>query len=245
MNIRYLLFPPKCVGCSCLLEAEDGNIPFCRHCLAKWELSKTKCLKQGDGRMKTFDCELHERAVGGHVRFLADYVPGKRSSVENLFIFELKNHASMTVVKFAASELTDMIERELDFLCEGGEFHEDTVIAWVPRRTASVMNYGFDHMKRVAKALSRELSLPYAKFIGRRLVSREQKSLEFSQRRINAQRSMKIRKSADVKGKTVLLIDDIVTSGASLAAASRLLLSVGAKRVLCVTLARTNMAADE
>ncbi len=245
MNIRNLLFPPKCVGCSFLLEVEDGNIPFCRHCLAKWEISKTRCLKRGGGRMKIFDRELHERAVGGHARFLTDYVPGKRSLVENLLIFELKNHASPAVVNFAAGELADMIGRELDFICEGGEFHEDAVITWIPRRTVSVMNYGFDHMKRVAKALSGELSIPYSKFIGRKLMSREQKSLDFNERRINAQRAMKIKKSADVKGKTVILIDDIITSGASLDAASRLLLSVGARRVISVTLACTNVAADD
>ena len=113
-----------------------------------------------------------------------------------------------------------LAERELPLICKGGSCHEDAVIAWIPRRGSSVFKYGFDHMSRVARALSKKTGVPWQRLIKRSFAGAEQKSLTGKQRRINADRSLHMMKGADVSGKTVLLIDDIVTSGASLSAAS-------------------------
>lgn len=53
----------------------------------------------------------------------------------------------------------------------------------------------------------------------------------------NVRNSMKVRKYRDIQGKTVLIIDDIVTSGATLAECRRALLEAGAAEVYCAALA--------
>ena len=66
---------------------------------------------------------------------------------------------------------------------------------------------------------------------------RAQKRLNFQKRLQNAKKSYRICEDADVEGKTVLLVDDIVTSGASMAVGARLLRRAGAAMVVCVALA--------
>ncbi len=241
MSIKEMIFPPKCICCSSLLENHRYDSPFCLGCLAKWEMAKSRCSAANFGQpLFVYDREAYAMQKGGCVLHLTYYISGQRKLVENRLILELKDRASKRVAKFAASELAAMIKRELGTVCIDGMCHNSTVVTWIPRRTSSVFVFGFDHMKRVAKELSAELDLPCKKLVARRFISSEQKNLKHSARRLNAKRSMKISCMAgSVEGKTVLLIDDVVTSASSLGAASSLLLEAGARQVISVVLSRT------
>jgi predicted amidophosphoribosyltransferase len=49
---------------------------------------------------------------------------------------------------------------------------------------------------------------------------------------------------ADLKGKCVILVDDVVTTGAGLSECARILYGCGAKRVLCVAIAADDVNRD-
>ena len=56
-----------------------------------------------------------------------------------------------------------------------------------------------------------------------------------SERQANVSGAYKVRESADVKGKRILLVDDVTTTGATLGECAKALLAAGAERVVCVT----------
>lgn len=61
---------------------------------------------------------------------------------------------------------------------------------------------------------------------------------EASERRANVLGVYRLKESVDLAGLRVLLVDDVVTSGATLSECARLLRSAGAAEVLCATLAQ-------
>ena len=234
-----LLFPPSCICCGELLERKYFGSPMCGVCLGKWELSKNRCRNEIGGRPVR---EIEPFGVGGTHEFVpysVEYTPGKRMSPENELIFKLKDFPDKNIIDFAAREFAAIVTEDIPIIAIGDTKHDDALITWIPRRRASVRKFGFDHMERTAKALSGKLSIPALPLIKRLTLSYEQKQLNRRERRINAERTMTVRDGVSLKGKVVLLIDDIVTTGASLSAASKLLLDAGAQHVIPMALAAT------
>ena len=108
-------------------------------------------------------------------------------------------------------------------------------IAFVPATAAAYARRGFDHMELVARALSRYLGIGVADVLVRG-PSRDQRELSRSDREKNLASSVRV--IDDVAGTRLLLVDDVVTTGASLAACSRALLSAGARDVSACGFAR-------
>jgi predicted amidophosphoribosyltransferase len=75
----------------------------------------------------------------------------------------------------------------------------------------------------------------------RKIPTKNQRGLTRAQRLQNLRRAFKIRDavSARIKGKAVLLVDDVITTGATANACAKILKAAGASRVDVVTLAHT------
>ena len=107
------------------------------------------------------------------------------------------------------------------------------VVAWVPTTPVRRRERGFDHAELLARAVARRLSRP-----ARRLLARgdgpPQTGLGAAARRVGPE-IVPVRASPP----TVLLVDDVATTGASLSAAAAALRVAGAARVVALTAART------
>ncbi len=236
IKLTQLLFPPKCIACGRLLARERFEKLFCEECAGKWENAKKRCRDESNGcpvkEIESFyEGETHELVPHSFI-----YTPGKRKNPENALMLRLKDTADKRCVSLVASELSEIIAENIQVIARGGARHDDALIAWIPRRRSSIRRVGFDHMERVAKVLSKRLGIPALSLLKRRAFAHEQKFLSGKERRMNAQCSMMLSGGASLKGKVVLLIDDIVTTGASLAAASKLLYEAGADHVIPVAL---------
>lgn len=108
-------------------------------------------------------------------------------------------------------------------------------ICFVPATSAAYARRGFDHMELVARALSAELGLPLADVLAR-AAARDQRKLGRAERAENLSGTM--RAVDDVTGANLLLVDDVATTGASLAEGTRALLARGASSVTACVLAR-------
>ncbi len=111
-----------------------------------------------------------------------------------------------------------------------------------PRRRAGIREDGFDQAARLARALSRELDGEFVPLLRRtRTPAEEQKTLDAEGRTENATHAYTLRRGVPdrVRGRTVVLCDDLSTTGATLDACARLLTDAGAAAVVKVTVGQT------
>jgi ComF family protein len=97
---------------------------------------------------------------------------------------------------------------------------------------------GYNQVALVAKPLAYELGLEYApKALWKSRETRSQVGLTISQRRENVSQAYQADPSA-VKRKSVLLMDDVATTGSTIASSTEALLAAGAHEVFALTIAR-------
>lgn len=95
------------------------------------------------------------------------------------------------------------------------KLHAD-LITFVPSSKKALKKRGFNQCEVLAKALSRELNIPYLNTLDRIKDGKEQKRLSREERILNMQEAFKIRNNISIKGKKIILIDDVITTGATL-----------------------------
>ncbi len=163
------------------------------------------------------------------------YTPRDRSAVQNRLIYRLKNGNARRETVFAASQMLVQLKGVLRTCgAESGE----AVVTYLPRATRTRLQTGTDQARALAAELSRQSGIPMQSLIARRwYANRAQKTLSPEGRLKNAKRAYVARKRADCRGKTVVLADDLVTTGAGMATAARILHRMGAKRVICLCVA--------
>jgi ComF family protein len=89
-----------------------------------------------------------------------------------------------------------------------------------------------------AEDLAHALGLPVSRALKRRRHTQSQTDLPAEQRHSNVRNAFRLRWGADVRGKCIVLVDDVSTTGATLDACARVLLKGGAREVRALTAAR-------
>lgn len=116
------------------------------------------------------------------------------------------------------------------------ELEQCDALTYIPASPSAMRKRGWDHAQLLAQALSRQTELPLTcAFV--RPESMDQRTLARNERFGNMETRVKVRPGF-IPGKTILLIDDVYTTGATLFAASHALKAAGAERVFCATLIR-------
>ena len=166
---------------------------------------------------------------------LAYYTPHRRDAVQNRVIYRMKNYNDRRVADFLAVPLAESLER---LLSECGAAREDLFLTYLPRTRTARLFYGTDQARALASALAKRMKIPMQRLIARRFgANRIQKKLSPEERLRNARRAFLPCRRAACRGKTVILVDDIVTTGAGMAACARLLRKMGAARVIYAAVA--------
>jgi ComF family protein len=99
---------------------------------------------------------------------------------------------------------------------------------------------GFNQAELLAREIARRCSLPVVSSVRRVRATPAQAGLSNSERRRNVSKAFAVRRKRLVEGRRVLLIDDVMTTGATASACARVLRDAGAKYVALLTLARVD-----
>lgn len=237
----YLAAVPRCAACGELLAAEDvmrgyrGSDVLCPTCRAKWEREKLEpCDICG---LPSMDCRCMPAALRGAgaetLICLGDY---RAEHTVGRVILRMKRLRLRRAAAFSASQLTPGIEREL---AERNISPDAVTVTWTPRTKKAKQKFGHDQAELLARALADALGAACEPLLLRCREGQEQKKLSGTERRQNVQAAFAVNPKHDPAGRTVLLVDDVVTTGTTLGQACGILRNAGAACVLCVAPGRS------
>jgi ComF family protein len=120
--------------------------------------------------------------------------------------------------------------------------HRGSIVAWivpVPLHWWRHWRRGFNQAEALARALARRLDLPVRRPLRRIKATEKLAELSPTERARALRGTFRARKGPGLAGRTVLLVDDVLTTGANCGAAARALKQAGAARVVVAVIART------
>ena len=97
---------------------------------------------------------------------------------------------------------------------------------------------GFNQSDLLAREIARKWSVPVCALVRRRRATAPQAGLTSAQRRKNVEGAFEVKDAARLKGMRLLLVDDVLTTGATASACARALKRAGAAQVTFLALAR-------
>ena len=227
----FLLGVPTCVGCDERLV--DPYSPICPECLRRYRETKTSNCSQCGRLLHKCSCTneyLSTHFVKQHFKVFR-YQNREENEVANALIYSLKKDNRADVLEFLRDELAASLS---DFI----DANEDVLFTNVPRRRKAIIKYGMDHAQDLARSLAKHFGCEYRSILASKSKLAQKKT--HGQERIdNVIFDFKERNPETLKGRTVVIVDDIVTTGASVATAGALLRSLGAKKIVAASIAAT------
>lgn len=113
------------------------------------------------------------------------------------------------------------------------------IITYVPMRRRDKLRRGYNQTAIIARELGQLADKPCKPLLKKVRDTSQQKTLGAADRRKNVKDAFAYRSSRDISGKTVLVIDDVCTTGSTLNEAAEKLKYAGAKAVLSAVFAKT------
>lgn len=230
-----LLYPPACLRCRAPLT-RDGCI-FCRACRAAMpKAAAPMCHRCGGPIAAAFDARVdcaacRRRAPAFAIaRARRSYTGPTAESIQSFKYRRRWRIGRWLSRDMAACAHATLPLQEIDLVVPVPPH-------WLKRRMA-----GFDHAGQLARDTARRLRLPYdSRALRRRRWTSSQTRLP-SPARFRNVRAAFAADAPRVAHRTVLLVDDVLTSGATADACARALTAAGARRVIVLTAARTPRA---
>lgn len=222
-----LLFPPMCGGCG---QIGSRWCEICKGRVAR--IREPFCTKCGTPTLNNNICEkcLSNPPIYSALRSWAGFESPVRDA-----LLAVKYHRNIGLADAIA---TDMLEfaRSLQWTME--------ILIPVPSGAARLRERGYNQVALIARPLAYELGVAYApNGLRRARETRSQVGLNVSERRENVRGAYRADPSV-VERKSILLMDDVATTGATISACAEALVAAGATEVRALTVARAHARHD-
>jgi ComF family protein len=233
-TVLDLLFPPLCIGCRQPV-ADSG---FCADC---WS---GLTFLDGPG---CFCCGL-PFAVALEGENLCAACLAKPPSFDHArAILAYDEHSRGAILALKHADRLELVPGFARWLSRIGQplIAQSDVIVPVPLHRSRLWRRRYNQAAELARWLARDARLAYAPVLVRTRSTPSQGAMASAKaRRRNVLGAFKVRDAAKVAGKRVLLLDDVLTTGATAEACARALKRAGATKVHVLALARVVKASD-
>ncbi|MGZ6133238.1 MAG: ComF family protein [Myxococcaceae bacterium] len=228
-ELLALAFPPACAACGELLERDT---PFCPPCaLATEPVPLPGCGRCGEPVEETGPCgRCRTRPPPFSAAHAAFVHTGPLARAIHRFKYEGQSGLALPLARALAAEAGPWL-RALEHRAPA------PVLVPVPLHRGRLLRRGYDQAALLTRALSRTTGLPLETGLLRRIrATRRQVGLTEAERTENLHGAFAV--TGPPPDLPVLLVDDVLTTGATARAASGALRAAGARRVYVLTLAR-------
>lgn len=206
--IMEYLFPPKCILCRELLSREETDL--CRRCRTETDEFPQEKLK---------------------VPFI--------DSVAAVWYYKGNVRRCLLRYKFhRARHLAAPLGKMMAMKALGGPAEGVQLVTWVPISPLRRFIRGYDQDELLARVAAAELGIPCVPLLKKVRHNRAQSGIDgYAKRRANVLGVYRSLNEDQITGAKVLLVDDILTTGATASECARVLLTAGAKEVHCAVAA--------
>jgi competence protein ComFC len=232
-DILDFVYPQHCAICKRYLKRKERDIcevcwnslvtlpdAFCPYCKSFMGGEDTKC---------SF-CES-TRKVGEDLNFFMVRSLGRFDDYYKELIHRFKYGKKIPLGKRLAQRLGETINDDSNFL--GSDF-----LIPVPLHKSRYRERGFNQSEIVAEEISKITGVSVLKnVLKRKKNTKDQTNLSPSQREENVRGAFVVTKPEVINDKRIILVDDVITTGATLSECARMLKQAGAKEILGMTIA--------
>lgn len=210
-RLLALLFPTRCIICRELL---DGGRPrICPRCAERLPYTTNGGKRHGDFFSLSISSVYYEGAM--------------RKAMHRYKFGGARVYAT-AFGTLLASTIYEHLEGQYDLM------------SWVPLDAARLRQRGYDQARLLAERAAEQLCRECVPLLEKKRGVRPQSGTGSPERRrANIAGAYRVPEPSVVEGKRILLIDDMVTTGATMSECAKTLLLAGAEDVCCATLART------
>jgi ComF family protein len=233
VEVLDFLLPTRCLGCDDRLPLDGAAEPVCGACLARlreppWPRCPRCHFPTGTGRLSVacLACRDWGHALGWARSAVILEDPAER------LVYALKYQGWRELAPALARRMTKVA---LPGAAEGG----DTLVVPIPTTRRRQRQRGYNQAALIARSYAGQTGLEVVEALARSAGGGSQVALRPSQRRSNVRDVFAATPSARaVAGRQVLLVDDVLTTGATACEAALALERAGAAGVSLITFAR-------
>ncbi len=212
ISIFDFFLPRFCAGCEKKLNVNEK--PVCEECLKTiLTVSEERIQNEYDRKFRS------EGIISG---FYSKYVFETDKKLQDI-IHALKYNRKFALGNFLGENISEGI-KSLNWNID--------LILPIPIHHLKKAERGYNQSDFIANGLSKSLNIPYSKnIIKRSRYTESQTKLDIKERANNVANAFRIKNLKTIKGKNILLVDDVITTGATILECGKALITSGAKTV--------------
>lgn len=220
-DLYNILMPRRCVVCQGILEPDETFI--CTACSIQMPRFPLKSIEDNEP-----------------LRMVWNYAPVQYGATLLYYRHQSDYHKMITNIKYRGGEqlgikLGQWAAMEME---QYGLAEKIDVIVPVPSDSKRQSNRGYNQAELIAIGLGKEMHRPVETFLKRSITGQSQTKLGKKERRENATGKYEANIPASWRGKHILLVDDVLTTGATIGNCAKILLDADPKaKISIVTLA--------
>ncbi len=235
--LRALISGEKCIACGEMrTKGESLLCPECEN-----DLKRSHLLLCPDCGAYARDCLcstqiMREAGLDVLIKY-AFYDATDNDAALNRIIRRLKHIPDRLAFAYFAA----ILSRPLSVLCKSrGYTKENALVVHIPRSKKTIARDGHDQANLFADAVAKRIGIPHRSALKRLKHGKAQKYLHVDERIENVKGMFAVKNADEVCGKRIILADDLVTTGATVSEASRMLIAAGALEVVCICIANSD-----
>lgn len=235
--LRCIVAGEKCIACGEMNTRGEGLL--CRDCENDLKRSHLLICRECNSFARDCVCApliMKNNGVDLLIKY-AFYDSELRDSALNRIIKRLKHIPDGLAFSYFAAILSQPIGK---LAAARSLTRENTIVTHIPRSRKMIARDGHDQAKHLAQAIGKRSGFRHATLLRRLKHGKQQKYLNIDERIENVKGMFSIGRPSAVAGKNVILVDDLVTTGATVSEAAKLLYEAGAAYVACVCLAKSD-----
>jgi len=218
-----ILIPPKCFICEAL-----SSDPFCESCLRKIDyIDQQKiCIKCGRPTVESLDLcrDCRKRYFRFDLARSVGFYQGTLKQAIKALKYDNGLKAGAVLADLAITKLRSFIDCDL--------------IVPVPITLTKQLRRGYNQAEIITTAFSKKLGIESRSVLQIVRPVEDQAGLHLQERKKNVDKAFELKRGADVAGKSVLLVDNVFTSGFTASSIALLLKKSAVKEVRVLTIAR-------